>query len=140
MNERIKQLRREFNLTQAEFGRKVGLSRAEVANIESGRAPVRPATVPVICHILGVSQEWLETGHGEMVVKANSDIVSALADDYHLGLYGKQLLATYLELSDDDKRAVERFVAQLTANVQRAEDSLSFASDVPAEESKKAPA
>ena len=78
----------------------------------------------LICREFNVNEEWLRHGTGEMFVQKSNDLISKLSEEYHLGLYGQQLLETYMQLSDADKRAVERFVMQLTANVQKAEDSI----------------
>lgn len=59
-----------------------------------------------------------------MFLPQSTDLVDQLSREFGLGLYGQQLLATYLGLSEADKRAVERFVAQLVQNVQTAEDQL----------------
>ena len=77
--------------------------------------------VLLICREFDVNEEWLRYGTGSMFSQKNMDLIEQLSDKYNLGLYGRQLLETYLELSDSDKRAVERFVANLTANVEKAE-------------------
>ena len=66
INERIRELRKHLGLTQVEFGRKIGIVQGNLTGIESGKKSVTQKTIKVICATYGVSEEWLETGIGEM--------------------------------------------------------------------------
>ncbi len=65
--ERLKILRQEFGLTQAEMGEKLGISRDVYANIENNRLrkPAEPL-YRLICEKFNVNEEWLRNGTGEM--------------------------------------------------------------------------
>lgn len=50
--DRVKYLRKDFlHLTQDEFSKKLNISRANVANIESGRVSITERTIQDICRI-----------------------------------------------------------------------------------------
>ncbi len=66
MNERVKTLRRELGLSQAEFGEKIGVSRSVIANIELNRVAPKELFIRHICDIFRVNKQWLVTGWGEM--------------------------------------------------------------------------
>lgn len=121
MNERLKQLRKALKLNQVDFGAKLSLTGSAISRYESGVNAMADNIVLLICREFDVNEEWLRYGTGSMFSQKNMDLIKQLSDKYDLGLYGRQLLETYLELSDSDKRAVERFVANLTANVEKAE-------------------
>lgn len=121
MNERLKQLRKTLKLNQVDFGAKLSLTGSAISRYESGVNAMADNIVLLICREFDVNEEWLRYGTGSMFSQKNMDLIEQLSDKYDLGLYGRQLLETYLELSDSDKRAVERFVANLTANVEKAE-------------------
>ena len=121
MNERLKQLRKALKLNQVDFGAKLSLTGSAISRYESGVNAMADNIVLLICREFDVNEEWLRYGTGSMFSQKNMDLIEQLSDKYNLGLYGRQLLETYLELSDSDKRAVERFVANLTANVDKAE-------------------
>ena len=121
MNERLKQLRKALKLNQVDFGAKLSLTGSAISRYESGVNAMADNIVLLICREFDVNEEWLRYGTGSMFSQKNTDLIEQLSDKYDLGLYGRQLLETYLELSDSDKRAVERFVAHLTANVEEAE-------------------
>lgn len=121
MNERLKQLRKALKLNQVDFGAKLSLTGSAISRYESGVNAMADNIVLLICREFDVNEEWLRYGTGSMFSQKNMDLIEQLSDKYDLGLYGRQLLETYLELSDSDKLAVERFVANLTANVEKAE-------------------
>lgn len=123
MNERLKLLRKTLKLNQVDFGSRLSLTGSAISRYESGVNAMADNIILLICREFNVNEDWLRNGNGEMFSLQSTDLVEQLTQQYNLGLYGQQLLATYLQLSDADKRAVERFVSQLTANVQRAEDA-----------------
>lgn len=73
MNERIKQLRLLLNLTQEEFGKKLGVTRSAISYIESGRSKVTEQMVIMICTTFNVRKSWLKTGTGDIT---DEDITS----------------------------------------------------------------
>ena len=121
MNERLKQLRKALKLNQVDFGAKLSLTGSAISRYESGVNAMADNIVLLICREFDVNEEWLRYGTGSMFSQKNMDLIEQLSDKYDLGPYGRQLLETYLELSDSDKRAVERFVANLAAIVEKAE-------------------
>ena len=84
MNERIKAIRKALNLTQAEFGARLGVKGNTVTGYENCTRTPSDAMLISICREFNVSQYWLETGNGEMfnavddVEKAVSFYMSAL--------------------------------------------------------------
>ncbi len=66
MNERIKEIRKYFDVTQEEFSKKINISRANLANIETGRISVIDRVVADVCREYNISEEWLRTGNGNM--------------------------------------------------------------------------
>ena len=113
MNSRIRELRKALGYTQTEFGSKIGLSRAEVSNIELDRAPLRPATIPIICSVLGVNLVWLETGDGEMFNSPETSILNRLAEEFHLSKSEEALVDTFVRLPAQDRAAILRYVRAL---------------------------
>lgn len=124
MNNRLKELRSVLNISLEDFGSALGVTRATVSRWENGERSISNQTILSICRAFNVNETWLRTGEGEMFSPQNPSLVDKLSQEFGLGLYGQQLLATYLNLSEADKRAVERFVSQLVQNVQTAEDQL----------------
>lgn len=65
MKDRIKQIRKELKLTQAEFGEKIGVKGNTVTGYESGIRSPSDAIVVSICREFGVNEVWLRTGEGD---------------------------------------------------------------------------
>jgi DNA-binding XRE family transcriptional regulator len=61
---RVGDCRRYERINQTAFGKKIGLTRAQLANIESMRVPLRFWTGWRICESLNVNQLWLASGAG----------------------------------------------------------------------------
>lgn len=55
-----------FKLTQAEFAKKLNLSRNFINLIESGQREPSGRTISDICRIFCISENWLRTGSGDM--------------------------------------------------------------------------
>lgn len=63
---RIKIAREALNLSQREFGEKLGVSRDVISNIEYGRVQPKKLLLHHMCQQYKINEHWLETGEGEM--------------------------------------------------------------------------
>lgn len=69
MHNRIKEVRKKAGLTQQEFADRLGISRSNIGNYESGsRAPI-DAAIKLICSKFAVNEAWLRTGEGEPYIQ-----------------------------------------------------------------------
>lgn len=73
MNKRIKEVREYSELTQEEFGKRIGSARNTIANYETGNRTPSNAVITSICREFNVNEEWLRTGKGEMFLSVNKD-------------------------------------------------------------------
>jgi len=73
---RIRQVRERLNLTQAEFGKRLGTIKVSVTRYEAGRLP-RADLLDRIARMGGVTVEWLL--HGDRSAAASQSPESALA-------------------------------------------------------------
>lgn len=82
MEQRIKAIRKAQKLTQTEFGRRLGVRGNTVTNYETGLRMPSEAVIRSICREFNVSERWLRTGEGEMVVKrsAGEEITAFVGD------------------------------------------------------------
>lgn len=65
MGRRIAQARKNQNLSQKEFGQKIGLSDSQISRLEAGKGNPKVAILSAIEKELGISRRWLETGKGD---------------------------------------------------------------------------
>lgn len=74
MKERIKEIRKAAGMTQADFGKKIGVKGNTVTNYETGLRTPTDAVILSICREFGVNEEWLRNGTGEMFLDNAKDI------------------------------------------------------------------
>lgn len=71
MNERIKKIRADAQLSMRAFAERIGVTGGAVAHMESGKTQVlAERTIRAICQEFNVSRMWLETGEGNPYVPA----------------------------------------------------------------------
>lgn len=66
MSTKIKAIREALKLSQREFGKKLGVSRDVISNIENNRVAPKELLLRHICELYNVNEYWLHTGNGEM--------------------------------------------------------------------------
>lgn len=116
MHERIKKLRKSLDLTQREFGERIGVKGNTIAQYELGRNEPIDAVISLICREFGVSENWLRNGAGEMFEKVPEEdaysraAADALRNDDALAMEGLKL---YYSLSPEAKRAAEEYILKL---------------------------
>ena len=59
VNDRIKELRYHYGLTQEEFGAKIGLSNAFVCRLETTDRGLSIGNIITICNAFNISADWL---------------------------------------------------------------------------------
>lgn len=72
-NENVKKLRLDLQLSQKEFGEKLGVTGTAVSRIESGERALTDQMLFSICLTFDVNKEWLRTGKGNMFISHTSD-------------------------------------------------------------------
>ena len=122
MNERIKQIRRELGLTQAEFAERIGLKQNSIALIESGKRNISDQAVLSICREYVVNEEWLRTGDGDKFIPDSNDELEALAKKYDLSNADQVLIEKYVNLKPGSREAIINFITDVVAGLDGAAD------------------
>lgn len=113
--DRVKYLRKDFlHLTQDEFSKKLNISRANVANIESGRVSITERTIQDICRIFSINEDWLRFGHGDIErppIEQGNELVELIADLVQTDDDStKQFIIEYLKLNDNEKKLIRNIM------------------------------
>ena len=66
MNERVKMIRKQLGMTQEQLAQRLGIGKAALSMIETGKAGLSARNRNILVQELNVNPEWLETGEGEM--------------------------------------------------------------------------
>lgn len=127
INDRIKKLRKELNLTQVEFASYISLTQNHLTGIENGKRNVNNRTVKLICSTewpnkKRVSEKWLEYGEGEMFVELDTDQEFAEAINqinFHGDELIKKIIIDYMHLNDENKKKAKQYILDLAAAVKK---------------------
>lgn len=114
MDKRIKELRKTLELTMEEFGSRLGVTRTAISNIENGHRNVTEQMFKSICREFNVSYAWLKDGLGEMFTNIPETILDELIDEYNLDFLDKQIIKKYLQLSNDERDIIKKYIKSLS--------------------------
>ena len=120
ISERFKQLRDELGKSQTEFGAGIGVSRSVINNIERGVTEPSDVFLNHLCVVYNVNRAWLETGEGDMFDQSyeqaeTARMIESISDSPAM----RSLLATWAQLSDENKAVFERFAADYVEDYNR---------------------
>lgn len=116
MKDRIKQIRKHFNMSQSEFGQRVGVKGNTIGNYEIGLRAPSDAVIFSICREFNISESWLRTGEGEMLEHTDEDTELAKILGQIAGSNDdliKAIIKSYWLLDEKDKAAVRKMVDRL---------------------------
>lgn len=116
LGERIRKVRRDLDLTQKDFGSRIGMKPNSISLIESGRN-TSDQTIFAICREFNVNEEWLRQGTEPMYVSVPQN--ERLKQDLEQFLngeddtFGKRLISLLLRLDPRQWKALEDYAREL---------------------------
>lgn len=116
MNGRIKKIRTELKLSQDEFGKRLGVTRGAITNIELNKTTPKPLFIDLICREFGVNEKWLKTGEGDMFSHPSyedevSEIVHKVLKDQTE--FSRRLISVLSELSPQELTLLDKMAQRL---------------------------
>ena len=125
MHERIKEVRKARGLSQDEFGRRLGVTRGAVTNIELNKVEPKPLFVDLICREFDVNEEWLRTGAGPMFVEKSRG--EELAELFGKVLAGdpdfrRRLLSAMPRLTEEQWAMLEEVAQRVFSDIEAQKD------------------
>ena len=118
INERIKRVRSEANMTLVEFGKKIGLTKSTVSRMEQNGYAVIPQNVQLICTAFNISEKWLTEGKGDMYTSDEEAILDKLAGMYDLSKSQMIFAKQWLQLPATAKDAVVDYIVSVASALQ----------------------
>ena len=106
MHERLKEIRHHFNMTQAEFAKKLGIGQSTLAMMEVSKRDLSDRHIKTICAICNVNEEWLRTGAGSMFVGETTFNLDQFVKDRGGTDLELEVVKAYFNLSKDVREAV----------------------------------
>ena len=117
IGERVKDLRKQINLTQQAFADRLNLKRNTVGSYEVNVVEPSDRTISDICREFNVNETWLRTGEGEMfnqitrsekITAFLTDITADEGDDFK-----RRFVEMLAELEPEDWKLLERMAEKL---------------------------
>lgn len=114
MNKRIKQIREQNEMTQEEFGKKIGAARNTIANYENGNRTPSNAVITSICREFSINENWLRTGDGDMDIELTrnqevQEFANKVMKDFDDSIKKRFILALS-KLNEEDWNTIEKIV------------------------------
>lgn len=114
---RIKKIRKELDLTQTEFAKRIGSVQNTVTCYENGRRNPSASVIALICREFNVNEEWLRTGKGEMFKPVPTDILNQLAREYNLSDSSYIIIEKFINLKPEIQNGIYDFFQEVVAAI-----------------------
>lgn len=118
IGDRIKKIRREFDLTQEAFASRIGSVQNTITGYESGRRNPSAPVISLICREFRVNEEWLRDGTGDMLIPDPDNELEALVQKYKLTAADRILIEKFVGLKADTRSAILDFMTDVVASLQ----------------------
>ena len=113
IDERIRAIRKDKGLTMQAFGESIGMSKASISGIESGKNGPSEQTIRLICSVYKVDYFWLKEGQGSMYLDDTDNLVDEIAIEQNLDPDTTRTLKRLLRLSPDSQKIVLKAIDTL---------------------------
>ena len=115
--ERVKEIRKELDLTLEKFGEKLGVTKVTISNIEKGNRNLTDQMAKSICREYNANYDYLMYGEGEMFDDLPQTIVDELCVQYDLNDFDKALVEMYVSLPAGSRERIKEYMKQLVKKV-----------------------
>ena len=117
--DRIRQIRKESDLTLKQFGKRIGLGGSAVSMMETGKSNPTEQTIQSVCREFHVREPWLRHGEEPMyALKSAADELDACLDKWGLPREFRGLFFAYRNLrSEADREAVRQFIREAAEEI-----------------------
>lgn len=117
MSERILAVRKKAGLNQADFGKRIGVTRSAVCNYESGSRSVGEQVILAICREFNISEEWLRTDRGGMSVPTPENSLDRLVQEFKLDSLDREIISEFVKLDDKAREAVKLYIKRVSQHL-----------------------
>ena len=115
VNERIKIIRTENNLTLEKFGERIGVTKSTISNIENGTRNATEHMIKSICREFDYTEEWLRNGIEPKKPTLDEDIEygQICAEIGITDNRAKQIILNYGRMSSENKNTLWESIDKL---------------------------
>ena len=127
--QRVKELRKELNLTLEKFGKPLGVGKTAISNIENDSRGLTDQMIISICREYNANEEWLRNGVGEMFREPSDEVGYYVADLLDYDGEGNAfydaiiaMMKKYCQLDEKSKAIVKGFFEEITKEMKKEDD------------------
>lgn len=106
INERIKEVRKYFKLSQKEIADKIGMSQNAISWSEKNGNNVPDSTIKSLCTVLNVNEDFLRNGIEPMIIKPDNFSLDKFIVERGGTDLEKEIIKTYFELDPEVRKAI----------------------------------
>lgn len=125
MNQRLRKLRKTLDLTQREFGERIGVKGNTIAQYELGRNEPIDAVLSLICREFHVNEKWLREGTGDMFLPTdrNADIAKLTRQllDEETDSFKNRFISILANLDAHEWELLEKHARELYDGISKTE-------------------
>lgn len=110
MKDRIREVREHFGLSMEKFGSRIGIGKASISLLESGKNNPSVQTITLICREFGVNEQWLRTGEGEIFEQTRASVLDRLSTEYDLSREQRSVIEAFLDLDPQERDVILKYV------------------------------
>ena len=122
VGERIRKIRKDHELTQEAFAKRIDSVQNTITGYETGRRIPSDQTLSLICCKFGVNENWLRYEEGDPYPNQSGNILHFSAAHPEMSDIDKALMEAYFSLSDAQKDAFLQYCLKV-AEVYQAQTS-----------------
>lgn len=121
--QRVKVVRKELGMTLDAFGKRVGVTKTAISNIENGARCLTDQMLLSICREFNVNEQWLRSGEGDMFLRLsrNDEIAAYVArvmKDEN-AYYQQKMLLFFSRLSPEMLRKLEEVAKDILSEPKK---------------------
>lgn len=113
MVNRIREIRNATGLSQTDFGKRLGVSRDVINNLELNRVELKEHMIKLICKEFKINYMWLKYGQGDPKTDTPEDIFEEIRAEYDLSDDDVDILKEYSEMNSDERAGLRRYIKSL---------------------------
>lgn len=121
IGDRIKRVRKYLDLTQREFGERIGLKGNTIAQYELGRNNPVDSALSLMIREYNINEEWLRTGEGEMFKSAPTDVLDQLASEYNLSNASYIVIEKFVNLKPEKRNELIEFFLEVSKAIMESD-------------------
>lgn len=134
MKDRIREVREHFGLSMEKFGSRIGIGKASISLLESGKNNPSVQTITLICREFGVNEQWLRTGEGEMFEQTRASVLDRLSTEYDLSMEQRSVIEAFLDLDPQERDVILKYVHNV---FDRSAESAAQSTAIPDKEARR---